>query len=170
MRIYLSVPPPVSEVVVKSVNSSAINVSWVQPEGDSGPISHYIVWVRSLTDPADIHAVEDPASHPRSVIISQLSKPLQSTHFLLQFHRPIQLLFVVCRETYEVFVAAVGEEGMVRTLEARENITTHSDCNGTSESRTSVRDLMILCNDTDEGGIEVTLATLKVGEHSFHSI
>ena len=85
----LSVSPPVSEVVVKSVNSSAINVSWGEPEGNSGPISHYIVWVRSLTDPADIHTVGVPISHPRSVVISQLSKPLQSTHVLLQFHRPI---------------------------------------------------------------------------------
>ena len=49
-----------------------------------------------------------------------------------------------------MFVAAVGEEGMVRTLEARENITTDSDCNGTSEFHTT--------------------ATLGVGEHSFHSI
>ena len=90
MSIFLSVSPPVvSEVVVKSVNGSAINVSWGQPEGDIGPISHYIVWVRSLTDPADIHAVGVPASHPSSVVISQLSKPLQSTHLLLQFHRPI---------------------------------------------------------------------------------
>ena len=87
--VFLSVSPPVAEVVVKSVNSSAINVSWGQAEGDSGFISHYIVWVRSLSDPADIHAVGVPPSHPRSVIISQLSKPLQSTHLLLQFHRPI---------------------------------------------------------------------------------
>ena len=46
---------------------------------------------------------------------------------------------------------------MVRTLEARENITTDSDCNGTSEFHTSVRGLMILCNYADEGGIEVLL-------------
>ena len=60
-------------VMVSPVNRSAISVSWELLQARGGSIIHYIVWVRSLSDPSDIHIESVPSSATRT-LISKLSK------------------------------------------------------------------------------------------------
>ena len=115
--------------MVSPVNGSAIIVSWELLQARGGSIIHYIVWVRSLSDPSDIHIESVPSSATRT-LISKLSKALTGlTHFCNIIY------FTACAATYQVYVAAVSEEGVGIEIVAKTNTTTDGDCKGIGEFR-----------------------------------